>query len=124
VVPNESSELGYPSKERTNFINANHMNMCRFKDEHDDGYIKTKGEIKRHLERRRFRAEVGHGAGTAQMPAECESSLLSFVLDLGRSFQGRVVCYKQHWLGSWISLASIVQCDIFFFSISLTCIQL
>ncbi|KAJ6104864.1 hypothetical protein N7486_003553 [Penicillium sp. IBT 16267x] len=69
VVPNESSELGYSSKERTNFINANHMNMCRF-IEHDDGYIKTKGEIKRHLERRRLRDEAGHSTGTAQMPAE------------------------------------------------------
>lgn len=85
MVPNESSELGYPSKERKNFINANHMNMCRFKDEHDDGYMKTKGEIKRHLERRRLRAEEVDGVGNVQMPRECESSLLFFVLDPGKA---------------------------------------
>jgi len=61
VVPNESSELGHPTKERKNFIDANHMNMCKFQDEYDDGYIKTSGEIKRHVERRRLRAEQSQG---------------------------------------------------------------
>jgi hypothetical protein len=68
VVPNESSELGYPAKERKNFINANHMNMCRFKDKDDDGYIKTKVEIKRHLERRRLRTEEIHGTPPTPKP--------------------------------------------------------
>ncbi|KAK4945993.1 hypothetical protein LTR10_014795 [Elasticomyces elasticus] len=61
VVPNESSEIGHSTKERKNLINANHMNMCRFRNAHDDGYIKTKGEIERHLERRSRRIEDVQG---------------------------------------------------------------
>ncbi|KAI1609010.1 hypothetical protein EDD37DRAFT_673546 [Exophiala viscosa] len=70
VVPNESSELGHPVKERKSFVNANHRNMCRFQDEDDDGYIRTKGEIKRHLERRKLKADHIRGEQVqSQLPA-------------------------------------------------------
>jgi hypothetical protein len=33
--------------ERIDFINANHMMMCRFSGPEDDGYIRIKGAISR-----------------------------------------------------------------------------
>ncbi|KAK5087257.1 hypothetical protein LTR70_007374 [Exophiala xenobiotica] len=66
IVPNESSEIGHVRNERKNFINANHMNMCRFKDKNDDGYKKTRAEIQRHLNRLRLRAAQGDNIGEAQ----------------------------------------------------------
>lgn len=50
IVPNESSALDHRN-ERINLINANHMNMCKFKDKNDDGYRKFKAEIARHVSR-------------------------------------------------------------------------
>lgn len=44
VVPNESSSLD--SREYGNdTIHANHMGICRFEDENDDGYEKFKGVL-------------------------------------------------------------------------------
>lgn len=66
IVPNESSEIGHAHNERKNFINANHMNMCRFKDENDDGYNKTRAEIKRHLARQRLKVAQSGDADQVQ----------------------------------------------------------
>ena len=44
VVPNESSSLD-SRKYGNDTIHANHMGMCRFQDENDDGYEKFKGVL-------------------------------------------------------------------------------
>ena len=42
VVPDESSSLD-SRKYGTDTIHANHIGMCRFEDENDDGYEKFRG---------------------------------------------------------------------------------
>lgn len=41
VVPKESSALNERKYEIKEFINSNHMDMCRFKSRTDDGYKKV-----------------------------------------------------------------------------------
>jgi hypothetical protein len=41
--------LEHPS-ERKDFINANHMDMCRFQDSKDDGYVKVRGVINKYIQ--------------------------------------------------------------------------
>jgi hypothetical protein len=47
IVDDASSSLDYPM-EWKDFINANHMMMCRFKGSGDDGCIKVKGVISKY----------------------------------------------------------------------------
>jgi hypothetical protein len=49
IVDNESSRLG-DARETTDFINANHMMMCRFRDLDDPGYRKVKGVVTQYLD--------------------------------------------------------------------------
>ncbi|KAH6641057.1 hypothetical protein F5144DRAFT_599720 [Chaetomium tenue] len=48
IVDNDSSRLG-DARETTDFINANHMMMCRFRDLDDPGYRKVKGVVSQYL---------------------------------------------------------------------------
>ena len=41
VVPDESSAFGFRDFEQRDFINSNHMEMCRFPSRQDDGYRKS-----------------------------------------------------------------------------------
>ena len=41
VVPDESSSFGFRDFEQRDFINSNHMEMCRFSSRQDDGYRKS-----------------------------------------------------------------------------------
>ena len=41
VVPDESSAFGFRDFEQRDFINSNHMEMCRFPSRDDDGYKKS-----------------------------------------------------------------------------------
>ena len=50
VVPNESSSLD-SRKFGNDTIHANHMGMCRFQDENDDGYEKFKGVLANFIAR-------------------------------------------------------------------------
>ena len=45
VVPDESSSFDSRRFEEVDTINANHMNMCRFRSKDDDGYIKFVGAL-------------------------------------------------------------------------------
>jgi hypothetical protein len=48
IVEDDSSCIG-GSWETTDSINANHMKMCKFCDEDDEGYRKTKGVVSGYL---------------------------------------------------------------------------
>lgn len=48
IVDDESSRLE-DAREGHDFINANHMMMCRFRDADDEGYRKVKGVVSRYL---------------------------------------------------------------------------
>ena len=48
VVPNESSSLD-SRKYGNDTVHANHMGMCRFEDENDDGYEKFKGVLAKFI---------------------------------------------------------------------------
>lgn len=50
IVDNDSSALDHPY-ERKDFINANHMEMCKFRDKDDEEYTKIRAEIIRHAKR-------------------------------------------------------------------------
>lgn len=41
VVPDDSSSFGFRDFEQRDFINSNHMEMCRFPSRQDDGYRKS-----------------------------------------------------------------------------------
>lgn len=49
IVESYSSCLG-DAREGTDFINGNHMMMCRFRDEDDEGYRKVKGVVSQYLD--------------------------------------------------------------------------
>jgi hypothetical protein len=48
IVDDDSSRLD-DAREGSDFINANHMMMCRFRDEDDAGYIKVKGVVSMYV---------------------------------------------------------------------------
>jgi hypothetical protein len=48
IVDDASSSLEH-SVERKDYINANHMMMCRFASSDDEGYIKVKGVLSKYL---------------------------------------------------------------------------
>jgi len=48
IVDDESSRLD-DAREGHDFINANHMTMCRFRNADDEGYRKVKGVVSRYL---------------------------------------------------------------------------
>lgn len=48
-MDNESSRLG-DAREATDFINANHMMMCRFRGKDDPGYRKVYGVVSQYLD--------------------------------------------------------------------------
>ncbi|KAF2236094.1 hypothetical protein EV356DRAFT_531340 [Viridothelium virens] len=50
IVEPWSASIGDPGKERTETINANHMNMCRFSSVRDPGYVKASSEIASRVE--------------------------------------------------------------------------
>jgi len=56
IVDDASSSLDHPV-ERKDFINANHMMMCRFTTKEDDGYIKVRGAIAKYVEEIRKKGE-------------------------------------------------------------------
>lgn len=45
-----SASIGDPGRERTETINANHMNMCRFTGIDDPGYVKVGSEIQERID--------------------------------------------------------------------------
>lgn len=49
IVDDASSSLDHPV-ERKDFINANHVMMCKFRNSNDDGYIKVHGVISKYVE--------------------------------------------------------------------------
>ncbi|KAL9627683.1 MAG: hypothetical protein Q9164_007527 [Protoblastenia rupestris] len=49
VVHRDSSGLDEPHYELKDFINANHMNMCKFKGRDDDGYVKFLSALNRYI---------------------------------------------------------------------------
>jgi hypothetical protein len=50
IVKADSARLGY-GREREETINANHVMMCRFHSETDNGYIKVKEALERHVKK-------------------------------------------------------------------------
>ena len=54
-----SSTFGIRDWERTDFINADQMNMCRFQNREDDGYDKVRNAIRFHLDTKRNKTEDG-----------------------------------------------------------------
>lgn len=57
MVDPESATLNH-SCERADFIDSDHMAMCKFYGKDDDGYQKVTGEIRRHVKRLRYEAGV------------------------------------------------------------------
>ena len=49
IVDDDSSRLD-DAREGSDFINANHMMMCRFRDENDEGYNKVKGVVSKYMD--------------------------------------------------------------------------
>jgi hypothetical protein len=49
IVDDDSSRLD-DAREGRDFINANHMMMCRFRDENDEGYNKVKGVVSKYMD--------------------------------------------------------------------------
>ena len=50
IVDNDSSALDHPYERKDN-IDANDMEMCKFRDKDDEEYAKVRAEIIRHAKR-------------------------------------------------------------------------
>lgn len=48
IVDDASSSLDHP-QERRDHISANHVMICRFSSDDDDGYIKVRGVLSKYL---------------------------------------------------------------------------
>jgi hypothetical protein len=70
VVEPWSASIGDPGKERTESINANHMDMCRYCGIDDPGYIKTGSEIASHVEELRKEMSGMHMSSGMEFPRE------------------------------------------------------
>ncbi|KAF5005542.1 hypothetical protein FDECE_8035 [Fusarium decemcellulare] len=73
VVDDASSSLDHPS-ERRDFINANHITMCRFSSREDDGYIKVRGVILKYVGDIRKQKDAFHGHKLAGFQGWLESN--------------------------------------------------
>ncbi|KAI9710418.1 MAG: hypothetical protein M1812_007454 [Candelaria pacifica] len=93
VVPDESSSFDSRRLERIDTIDANHMNMCRFRGQHDEGYNKFLGAVAgvlKGIQEQSRRAEAGKMEAEKVIETQHREELLR-----GLDYHERVIRERQ-----------------------------
>jgi hypothetical protein len=61
-IVDDASEVDHKQKEKDH-IDANHIEMCRFKSSEDPGYSKVKGALSKYIDLLQTRQEPGGNSG-------------------------------------------------------------